>query len=60
MKLAVQQDLKQQMVTHKKNMIDAVETKCHEMDIDLDSIKSMIDQAIIVNIPPAVNEAPLA
>ena len=48
------------MVTHKKNMIDAVETKCHEMDIDLDSIKSMIDQAIIVNIPPAVNEAPLA
>jgi hypothetical protein len=33
------QDLKNQLVIHKKNMIDAIETKCFDLDADLDLVK---------------------
>lgn len=48
LKYSFGQDLKQQLVIHRKNMIDAVETKCFNMDNDLDNIKLTLDRAIIV------------
>jgi hypothetical protein len=32
-------ELKSQLNIHRKNMIDAVETKCFEIDKDYDSLK---------------------
>jgi|LauGreDrversion4_2_1035121.scaffolds.fasta_scaffold202161_2 hypothetical protein len=34
------QDLKNQLVIYKKNMIDAVESKCFDLDEDVDKIRS--------------------
>jgi hypothetical protein len=32
-------ELKQKLIVHRKNMIEAVETKCFEVDKDLDQVK---------------------
>jgi hypothetical protein len=35
-------ELKQKLVVHKRNMIEAVETKCFELDKELDHIKQAL------------------
>lgn len=35
-------ELKQKLIVHKRNMIEAVETKCFELDKELDHIKQAL------------------
>ncbi len=41
-------DLKQKLIVHKRNMIEAVETKCFDLDKELDHIKQALQGAHIV------------
>lgn len=41
-------ELKQKLIVHKRNMIEAVETKCFELDKELDHIKQALQGAQIV------------
>ncbi len=51
------EDLKQQMLVHRKNMINAVETKCFNIDKDLDMIKQHLAGAqLIVQEPEKVHK----
>ena len=40
-------ELKQKLIVHRRNMIEAVETKCFEIDKDLDHIKMALQGAEI-------------
>lgn len=49
-KYSFQLDLKSQLNVHRKNMIDAVETKCFDIDKDYDNLKTTLDKVRLVPI----------
>ena len=48
LKVAFYEDLKMQFVTHKKNILDAIESKCYDLDFEMENIRTAMDSITIM------------